>query len=58
MTTLTCKEALHTVLDQIDYTRGCCSLTCMVAAALPMEVIELAREAIKADDNKEEQPKG
>jgi hypothetical protein len=40
------KAALLTVLDQVDYTRGACAPTEMVAAVLPVEVIALARKAI------------
>src|ERR1051325_2877127 len=42
---LTAREALLTVLDQVDYTRGACSPTEMVGAVLPRQVIELARNA-------------
>lgn len=48
---LTCKEALLLVLDQVDYTKGACSLTNMVGAALPVEVIDKAREAIATENN-------
>ena len=41
-----CRTALLTVLDQVDYTNGACGLTEMVGAALPKEVIALARKAI------------
>lgn len=46
---MNCKEALQTVLDCVDYTRGACALTEMVGAVLPKEVIKLAREAIEKD---------
>lgn len=39
-------ETLLLVLDQVDYTRGACSLTEMVGACLPSSVITLARAAI------------
>ena len=41
------EEALLTVLDQVDYTAGACNLTDMVGACLPLEVIGLARAALK-----------
>jgi hypothetical protein len=41
-----CRTALLTVLDQVDYTSGACGLTEAVGAALPKEVIALARKAI------------
>lgn len=47
---MTCKEALQLVLDQVDYTSGACSVTEMVGAVLPKEVIAKAREAIAAAD--------
>lgn len=40
------EAALNVILDSVDYTRGACSLTEMVGAVLPMEVIELARTAL------------
>lgn len=43
------REALQVLLDQVDYTSGACSLTDMVGAALPKEVIKLCREAIKQE---------
>lgn len=49
--TLTVREALLTVLDQVDYDAGACGLTDMVGACLPIEVIRLARQALK--DNPE-----
>ena len=44
------KTALLTVLDHVDYVAGNCHVTAMVGATLPKQVIELAREAIEADD--------
>lgn len=44
---MTCKEALQLLLDQVDYTSGACSLTEMVGACLPKEVIKLCRQVIK-----------
>lgn len=41
------RAALLTVLDQVDYTKGACSLTEMVGACLPVEVIKLARAALE-----------
>lgn len=46
---LTTAEALRTILDQVDYTAGACALTEMVGAALPVNVIKLAREALAAE---------
>ena len=45
---LTPREALLLLLDQIDYTRGACSLTDMVGAALPAEVLDKCHETIEA----------
>lgn len=45
-----CRTALLTVLDQVDYTTGNCRPNDMVAAALPKEVITLARKAIAEAD--------
>lgn len=44
-------DALKLLLDQVDYTRGACSLTEMVGAVLPKEVIEQCRKAIKDEEN-------
>lgn len=49
MKPLTCKEALLLLLDQVDFTKGACSPTDMVAACIPKEVFERCREAIAAD---------
>lgn len=46
---MTTREALLLVLDHVDYTRGACGITEMVAAVLPKNVIELARAAIEQD---------
>ena len=43
---MTVREALLTLLDQVDYTQGNCSPTDRVVAALPVKVIELCREAL------------
>lgn len=40
------QAALLLVLDQVDYTRGACSLTEMVGACLPTQVIDRARAAV------------
>lgn len=37
---------LQVLLDQVDYTAGACSLTEMVGAVLPKQVIENARNAL------------
>ena len=50
---MTCKEALLTVLDQVDYTEGACGPNEMVGACLPAEVIDLARKAIRDEEAKE-----
>lgn len=39
--------ALQLILDNIDYTLDACRLTSMVGAALPIELIEIARAALK-----------
>ena len=49
MKPLTVREALLTVLDQVDYTNGACGVTEMVGAVLPKNVIALAREALAKD---------
>ena len=41
------RDVLLTLLDQVDYTAGNCSLTEMVGACLPREVINLVRAALK-----------
>lgn len=38
--------ALHTILDNVDYTVHACRLTDMVGACLSAEVIDNAREAL------------
>jgi hypothetical protein len=43
---LTTEEALMLVLNEVDYTRGNCSVTDMVGAVLPKEVIDRARKAL------------
>ena len=47
-----CRTALLTVLDQVDYTSGACSLNEMVGACLPKNVIALARQAITEENLK------
>lgn len=47
--TLTVREALLLVLDQVDYTKGACGLTEMVGACLDAKVIDKARAALAAD---------
>jgi len=42
------KQALQVVLDCVDYTVGNCRINAMVGAALPREVIELAKKAIRS----------
>ena len=46
--TMTCREALLLLLNQMDYTVHACSPTDMIAACVPAEVIDLCREAIDA----------
>lgn len=41
--------ALQIILDSVDYSVGACRLNEMVGAVLPREVIDIAREAIKAE---------
>lgn len=59
---VTCKEALQTVLDCVDYTKQInadgveyrnCLLNEMVGAVLPEEIIFLAWEAIKEEEESE-----
>lgn len=45
--TMTPLEALLLLLDQVDYMSGACRINEAVGAVLPVEVIELCREAIK-----------
>ena len=47
--TMTCRQALLLLLDQMDYMAHACSPTDMVAACVPTEVIKLCREAITAE---------
>jgi hypothetical protein len=47
--TLTTREALLLVLDQVDYTKGACGLTEMVGACLDARIIREARAALAAD---------
>ena len=49
---MTAREALILVLRQVDYTEAMCSLSDMVGACLPAEVIDQAKQALK--DEKEE----
>ena len=49
------KTALLTVLDQVDYTAGNCSVTEMIGAVLPKEIISLARTALRSYDKEYEQ---
>lgn len=46
MKTLTCKEALQLLLDQVDFERGACSLTDMVGACIPAGVLGQCRAAV------------
>ncbi len=48
------KSALITVLDQVDYTSRACRPNEMVGAVLPIQVIQLARQAIQ--DSSANQP--
>jgi ABC-type siderophore export system fused ATPase/permease subunit len=51
------RTALLTVLDQVDYTVGNCGLADPVSAALPKNIIALAREALVKDEwSDEEKP--
>ena len=42
-----CRIALLTLLDHVDYTSGACTVTEMVGAVLPEEMIALCRETAK-----------
>jgi hypothetical protein len=46
---LNLREALELVLDQVDYTRGACAPTEMVAAVLPVNVLTIAHDALTRD---------
>lgn len=39
-------EALKLLLDQIDYTKGACGPTELIAAVLSTEVISICRQAL------------
>jgi hypothetical protein len=49
-----CKTALITVLDQIDYTTRACQIYEMVGSVLPRVIIDMARDAIKNDNDTEQ----
>lgn len=55
---LTIEEALMTVLDQVDYVRGNCAPTEMVAAVLPKEIILLAHEALEEERSRRDKVNG
>lgn len=38
---------LGVILDHVDYTNGACSITEMIGAVLPKEVIEQSRAALR-----------
>jgi hypothetical protein len=42
------RAALEVVLDQVDYTRGACSVTEPVGGVLDKLVITMARQVLKA----------
>ena len=44
---MTVGEALRTILNAVDYTSGACGPTEMVAAVLPVELIERANKALE-----------
>ena len=46
------RTALLTILDQVDYANGACRVNDMVGAVLPKEVIALARQALKEDEER------
>lgn len=46
------REALLTILDNIDYTAGKCRPNEMIAAILPTEIITLAKDALKLEPSK------
>lgn len=48
---MTCREALQTVLDCVDYTNGACRPNELVGACLPMDVIAIAKKAIQEDSS-------
>lgn len=47
--TMTCREALQVLLDQVDFERGACSLTDMVGACIPAGLLEKCRAAVAAE---------
>ena len=51
-TNMTCKDALKLLLDQVDFTKGACSLTDMVGACIPPEVFKICYKAIEEEENK------
>jgi hypothetical protein len=48
---MNCRDALATLLDQVDYTAGNCRPNEMVGAVLPKEIVTLARGAIAEFDH-------
>ena len=49
MNTMTCREALQLLLDQVDFERGACSLTDMVGQCIPAGVLAKCRGAVAAE---------
>lgn len=41
------RKVLRVILGNVDFTRGCCAINSMVGAALPVEAIEDARQALE-----------
>lgn len=39
-------QALHVILDSVDYTKGNCQVNSLVGAVLSKEAIDLARKAL------------
>lgn len=46
MPSLSTDEALRLILDQVDYVKGNCEPTELVAAVLTPQVIEICRDAL------------
>lgn len=43
------QQAANQMVGNIGYTLHCCSITSMIGAALPLEVLEEAKAAVKAE---------
>lgn len=44
---MSCKDALSVLLDHVDYTNNACTITEMIGACLPKDIIKKAKDSIK-----------